>query len=203
MWKTRSPPKTVNMPPPGGLCGSQQRGDDNSESPDNSSQHATRKYFQFGKHTNQYHPPQGYGCPPSKQPFPGALQLYHQSPFNVTHSSQPTCSASPGFSSHGPLWEGYNLHQHGYGGSQMFPPAKFPERVPWSPGTPRVLLGPPGNHPVNRPTSSSSTPPPQPPSGAPGKHPFSLPLRRFQPPVEPQTTDIQGIADSPPLPEMS
>jgi hypothetical protein len=31
-----SPPKTVNMAPPGGLFGLQQRGDDNSELPDKS-----------------------------------------------------------------------------------------------------------------------------------------------------------------------
>jgi len=64
-----SPLKTVNMIPPDGLFGSQQRGDDNSESPDKSSQHATCKDSQFGIHTNQYHPQQGYGYPPSRQPF--------------------------------------------------------------------------------------------------------------------------------------
>jgi len=52
------------MAPPGGLFGLQPRGDNNSESLDRSSPHATRKDSQFGKHTNQYHPPQGYGYPP-------------------------------------------------------------------------------------------------------------------------------------------
>jgi hypothetical protein len=79
-----SPPKTVNMAPPGGLFVSEQRGDDNSESPDKSLRPATRKNSQFGKHINQYHLPQGYGNLLSQQPFPSAPQFYHQSPFNMT-----------------------------------------------------------------------------------------------------------------------
>jgi len=44
----------MNMAPPVGLFGLQQRGYDNSESPDKSSRHATGKDSQFGKNTNQY-----------------------------------------------------------------------------------------------------------------------------------------------------
>ena len=193
-----SPLKTVNMAPPGGLFGSQQCGDDNSESPDKSSRHVTRKDSQFGIHTNQYHLPQGYGYPPSQQPFPAAPQFYHQSPFNMTHSSQSTSSKSQGHASYGPPWQGYDLHQGDYGRFQMFPPPQFPGQGPSSPGAPRVPPGPPGDHPVNQPTSSSSTPPPQPTSGAPRRHPISLPTKRFQPPGDPRETDVAWIADLPP-----
>jgi len=85
----------------------------------------------------------------------------------------------------------------------MFPPPLFPGQGPSSPGAPRVPPKQPGNHPVNQPTTSSSTPAPQPPSGAPGRHPISLPTNIFQPPVEQRKTDLAGIADIPPLPEMS
>jgi len=203
MSKKGSPPKTVNMMPPSGLFGLQQRGDDNSESLDESSQHATRRDGQVGKHTNHYHPPQGYGYPPSQQPFPGAPQFYHRSPFNMMHSSQPTSSASDEYPRSGPPWQGYDLHQGGYGGSQMFPPSQFPGEGPSSPGAPRVPPGPPGNHPVNQPTSCSSTPPPQPVSGAPGRHPISLPMQTFLTPAEPRKADVAGIAHLPPSPEMS
>jgi len=198
-----SPPKTVNMAPPGGLFALQQRGDENSESPDKSSRHATRNDSQFGKHTNQCHPPQGYGYCPSQQPFPGAPHIYDRYPFNMTHSTLPTCSASQQYPSVAPPWQGYDLHQGGYGRSQMFPPPQFPGQGPSSPGAPRVPPGPPGNHPLNQPTSSSSTPPPQPPSGSPGRHPISLPTKRFQPPAETRNPDVAGIADLPPLLEIS
>jgi len=66
-----------------------------------------------------------------------------------------------------------------------------------------VPPGPPGNNPVNQPISSSSTPPPRPPSGAPGRHPISLPTKIFLLPVEPRTTDVTRIADLPPLPKIS
>jgi len=170
-------PKKVNMARPGDILPSQRHGDDNSESPDKSSQHATRSDSQFGKHANQYHPPQGYSYPPSEQPFPGAPQYCHQSRFNMTHSSQHTSSASQQYPSYGPPWQGYDLHQGGYGGSQMFPPPQFAGQRTSSPGAPRVPPGPPGNHPLNQPTSSSSTPPPQPSCGAPGRHPISLPTK--------------------------
>jgi len=193
----------MNMAPPGGEFGSQQRGDDNSESPDKSSRHATRMDNHFGNHTNHYHPPQGYRYPPSQQPFAGAPLFYHQSAFNMTHSSQPTSSASQQYPSCGPLWQGYHLHQGGYGRSQMVPPPQFPGQGPSSPGAPRVPPGPPGNHPLNQPTSSSSTTPPQPPPGAPGRHPINHPAKRFRPPVQQRKTDVAGIADFPPLPEMT
>jgi len=121
----------------------------------------------------------------------------------MTHSSQPTSSTSHGYPGYGPPWQGYDLHQGGYGRSQIFPPPQCPGQGLSSPGAPRVPPGPPGNHRVNLPTSSSSTPPPQPPCGAPGRHPISLPTKRFQPPAEPRKTDVAGIADLPPLPELS
>jgi len=132
------------------------------------------KTVNLGKNTNQYHPPQGYGYPPSQQPFPGALQFYHQSPFNMTHSSQPTSSASQQYPNYWSPWQGYDLHQGGYGGSEMFPPLQFPEQWPSSPVSPRVPPGPPGNYPLKQTTSSSSTPPPRSCSSAPGSHPRSL-----------------------------
>jgi len=122
----------------------------------------------------------------------------------MTHSLQSTISTSQGYpSSYGPPWQGYGLHQGGYGGFQMFPPPQFPGEGPSSPGAPRVPPGPPGNHPVNWPTSSSLTPPRQPPAGAPGRHPISLPTKWFQPPVEPRKVDGVGIMDLPPLPGIS
>ena len=181
----------------------QQHGDVKSESPDERSRHATHKDIHFGKHTNHYQPlPQGYCYPPSQLPFPGAPQFYHQSPFNMTHSSLPTSSTSQQSPSYGPPWQGYDLNQGGYGGFQMIPRPQFPGRGTSSPCAQRVPPGPPGNHPHNQPTSSSSTPPLQPHSGAPGRNAISLPTKRFQPPAEPQKTDVAGIADVPPLPEM-
>jgi hypothetical protein len=203
MSKTGSPPKTVNMAPPGDLFDLQQCGDDNSESPDKSSRHATRKDGQFGIYSNQYHLLQGYGYPPSQQPFPCTTQFHHQSPFNMTHSSQPASSTSQGYPSYGPPWQVYDLHQGGYDGSQMFPLLRFPGQGPSSPSALRVCPDPPGNHPVTQPTSSSSTPPPQRSSGTPGRHPISLPTTRFQPPGELWKTDVVLIADFPPLPGMS
>jgi len=66
-----------------------------------------------------------------------------------------------------------------------------------------VPPGPPGNNPVDRPTSSSSTPPPGPPSGAPGRPPISSPTKRFLTPAESQKGDVARIADLPPFPEIS
>jgi len=88
-------------------------------------------------------------------------------------------------------------------GLKCSPPPQFPGHGPSSPGAPRVPPGPLGNHPLNQPTSSSLTPPPQPPSGAPGTHPISVLTKRFQPPAETRNTDVPVIADLPPLPEMS
>ena len=122
----------------------------------------------------------------------------------MTHNSlHPTTSVSQCYQSYGPPWQGYDLHQGGYGESRMFPQQQLPGQGPSSPGAPRVPPGPPGNNPVNRPTSSSSTPPPAPPSGAPGRPPISLPTKRFLPPAEPRKTDVAGIADLPLLAEIS
>jgi hypothetical protein len=137
---------------PGGLFGMQQRREDNSESSENSSQTATGKDSQFGKQTNQYQPPHGYGYLPSQQPFPGPPLFYQHSPLNMTHSSQPTTSASEGYPGYGPPWQGYDLHQGGYGGSQMFPPPQIPGQGSSSAGAQRLPPGPPETHPVNPPT---------------------------------------------------
>jgi len=198
-----SPPKTGNMARPGGLFGTQQRREDNSESSENSSHTATGKDSPFGKQTYQYQPPHGYGYPLSQQPFPGAPQFYQHSPFNMTYSSHPTTSARQGYQHYGPPWQEYNLHQGGYGGSQMFPPPQIPGRGPSSPGAPRVPPGPPENHPVNQLTSSSSNPPPGTPSGAPRRPLIGLPMKRFQPPTERRETHAARIAELPPLPELS
>jgi len=148
-----SPLKTVNMAPLGDLFSLEQRCDNNSGFSDNDSRNATGKDSQLVKHTNQYHPPHGYGYPLSQQLFPSAPPLYQHSPFNVTHSSlQPTTSISQRFPSYGPLWEGYHLHHGSYGESQMFSQQLFPGEGPSSPGALRVPPGPPWNNTVNRPT---------------------------------------------------
>jgi len=90
-----SPPRTVNITPPGGLIGWQQHHDDDSGSSDKGLRPATGNVSRSGKHANEYHLLHGYGYPPSQQSFPGAPQFYHQYPFNMTHnSSQPTSSVS-------------------------------------------------------------------------------------------------------------
>jgi len=81
----------------------------------------------------------------------------------MTHSSQPTTSASQGYPGYGPQWQGYDLHQGGYIGSQMFPPLQIPGERPSSPGAPRFPPGPRETPRVNRPTSLSCHPPPEPP----------------------------------------
>jgi hypothetical protein len=117
-----SPPKAANIAPGGGLFGSQQRHHNNSESPDNVTQHGTGKDSRSGKHANQYQPPHGYGYPPSQQPFPGASQFNHHSPFNMTNnSSQPTTGVSQLYLTYAPSWKEYDLHQGSYGESEMFP----------------------------------------------------------------------------------
>jgi len=83
----------------------------------------------------------------------------------------------------------------------MFPQQQFPGQGLSSPGAPRVPPGSPGNNPVNRPISSSSTPPPGPPFGAPGRPPISHPTKRFLPPVEQRKRDVACIADLAPLTE--
>jgi hypothetical protein len=197
-----SPPKTANMAPPGGLFGSQQRPDDNVGASDNHAGNTPNKDTQFGQPTNQFPPPPGYSYPPSQPPFPGAPQFYHHAPFNMTPSSQPSSGATQGYASYGPPWQGYDFPQGGYGGPQMFPPQQFPGQGPSSPGAPRVPPALPGRIAVIRPTSPASTPYGQLP-GAPGRPPISIPTTRFQPAAEPGRTDVSGIADLPPLPEIS
>jgi len=84
----------------------------------------------------------------------------------------------------------------------MFPPRQFPRQGPSSPGAPRVPPALLGNIPVIPPTSSASTPYKQSP-GAPGRPPISLPTKRCQPAAKPRRTDVAGIADLPPSPEIS
>jgi len=62
-----------------------------------------------------------------------------------------------------------------------------------------VPPGPPGNNPVNHPTSSSSNSPPGPPSGAPGTPPIRFPPKGFLQPAEHQKIDVIRIADLSPL----
>ena len=191
------------MAPPGGLFGSQQRPDDNVRASDNNAGNTQSKDTQFGQPTNRFPPPPGYSYPPSQPPFPGAPQFYHPAPFNMTPSSQQSSGGAPqGYPSYGPSWQGYDFPQGGYGGPEMFPPQQFTGQGPSSPGAPRVPPAPAGNIPVNRPTSSSSTPYGQIP-GTPGRPPISLPKKRFQPAVESRRTDVAGIADLPPLPEIT
>jgi len=121
----------------------------------------------------------------------------------MTHSSQPTTSTRQGYQRYGPPWQGYDLHQGGYGGSLMFLPPQIPEQGPSSPGALRLPPGPPENDSVNQPTSSTSNPPPERASGAPWRRPFSLPMKRFQPPAVPWKTDVARIAELPPLPGLS
>jgi len=106
-----SPPKTANMAALGVLFGTRKWLEDNSEPSENTSRTGIDR--QFGKHTNQHQPPHMYGYPPWQQQFPGTLQFYHHSPFNVEHSSQPTTSVSQRHPSHGPQWQGYELQQGG------------------------------------------------------------------------------------------
>ena len=121
----------------------------------------------------------------------------------MTQSSHPSSGgATQGYQSDGPSWQEYNFPQGGYGGPQMFPPQQFTGQGLSSPGTPRVPPAPAGNHPVNRPTSSSSTPYGQIPS-APRRPLISLPTKQFQLVAELGRIDVAGIADLPPLPEIS
>jgi len=178
MSRTSSPPKTVNKAPPGGLFGSIECADNKSHSPNNSSWDATGNDSRFGKHTNQLHPLHGYGYTHSEQPFPVTPQIYHQSPCHMILSLQATSRAYERFPNCGPPWQVYDLHQGGYGVSKIFHDPQFSGHGPSSPGMPRVPPGGSKNHPVNWPTSSSSTPAPQPPSIASGRHPRSLLTKR-------------------------
>jgi len=199
-----SPPKRANRAPPRGTCGSQQCHDNLSGSLNNVLRTTTGKDSGSGKHTNQYRQLHGYGYPASQQPFPGAPQFYHHPPFYMTHnSSQPTTSISQQHPSYGPQLQGYDLHQGGYGESQMSPQQQLRRQGPLSPDAPRVPQGPPGYNPINQPRSSSSTSPPGPPSRVPARLRISLPEKWFQPPAELWKIMVPGIRELPPLPKIS
>jgi len=134
---------------------------------------ATGNDSQFVKHTNQYHPPQGYGYLPSQQPFPFAPQCYHHSLFNMAHISEQITSASQEFQSDGPQWQWHDLHAGGYRGSQMLLYQQIAAQKQSFTGVARVHPGPPGNNPVNWPTSCRSTSPPEPASGEPVRPPLA------------------------------
>jgi hypothetical protein len=109
----------------------------------------------------------------------------------MTHnSSQPTTSVGQWYPGYEPPRQGYYLHQGSYGESQLFPQQQFQGQKLSSQGALRVPPGLAGNNPVNQPTSSSSTSPPGPPSGAPGRPLISLPTKRFLPLAELRNTDV-------------
>jgi hypothetical protein len=93
------------------------------------------------------------------------------------NSLQPTTSISQRYPRYAPLCQGYDLHQGHCGQSRKFPQQQFEGQRPSSLAAPKVAPGPLGNNSVNRPISSSSTPPPGPLSGAPGRPPISLPSK--------------------------
>jgi len=203
IWMNGSPTQTTNMTCSGGLCGTPQRHKNDSESSGNSSQTSTGKDIQFVNQTNQYHPLHGYGYLSSQQPFPDTPQLYQHFLCNITHNSQPTTCARQWYESYGLQWQGYNLHQGGYGGSQMFPPLQIPGQDVSSPDAPRVPPEPQKHNAVNYLTSCTPKLPPDHPFGT-GRRPLiSLPTKRFQPPAELWNTDVARITTLSPLLEMS
>jgi len=118
-----SPPKTTNIAPSVGLFGSQQYPEDNVGASDNNTRNTPSKDTQFRQPPNQIYLPLGYSYPPSQPPFPGTPQFYHPAPFNITPSSQQSSGgATQAYQGYGPLWQGYNFPQGGYGGPPMFPP---------------------------------------------------------------------------------
>jgi len=121
----------------------------------------------------------------------------------MTHSSQPTTSASRGYSSYVPQWQRYNLHQRRYGESQMFPRPQFSGQGPSSPCALRVPPGLLEINSVKRPITSSANPPPGPASATPARPPICLLIKGYQPPVEMRNTEVAGIVDLPPLLEIS
>jgi len=204
-----SPPKTTNLAPTGGLFRSQQCPDDNVGASDYNAGNTRSRDTQFGQPANQFHPPPppppppppGYSYPPSQQPFPDVPQFNHQSPFNMTPSSQPSSGATQGSQSYESPWQGFNFPQGGYGGPQMFPPQEFTGHGPSSASAPWVPPAPPEHDPVVRPTSSASTAPGQ-HSGSPRRLLISLATKRFLPAAEPRRTDVARIANLPQLPEI-
>jgi len=202
MLTNGSPLKTTNMAPPGGLFASEQRSDDNVGASDDNAGNTPNKDTQFGQPKTQFPPPPGYSYPPSQPPYPGAPQFYHHPPFNLTPSSQPSSCATQGYVSYGPPWQGYDFPQGGYGGPQMFSRQQLTWQGPSSPGAPRVPPALPGYIAVIQPTSSASTPYRHLPRRT-WETPISLPKKQFQMAAEPRKTDVGGIADLPPFPEIS
>jgi len=194
--------KMTNMAPTGGLVGSQLRPDDNVGASDNTAGNTPNKGTQFGQPTNQFHPPPGYSYAPSQPPFPGAALFYHHAPFNMAPSSQPSSGATQGYPSYGPSWHAYDFPRGGYGRPQMFPPQQSTGHGPSFAGAPRVPPALPGHNAVSRLTSSTSTAPGQLP-GAPGRPVICLSTKWYQPAMEPRRTDVAGIAELHPLPEIS
>jgi len=160
-------------------------------------QNATSKDYLSQKHTNQYHLLHWYSCSPSQQQCPGAPQLHHNSPFNMKYSSQPITSASQDFPSYGPPWQGPDFQQGSYGRSQMFPPPQSSGHGTSSPAALWVTPGPRGYTPVNGPISPSSTPPPEPRSGASRRPPITHVTNLCQTPTEPRNADLSGLVDLP------
>jgi hypothetical protein len=198
--------KRTNMAPIRGLFDSRQCPDANVRASDNNGGNTLSKDTQFGQPAIQFHPPPppspGYSYPPLQPPFPGALQFYHQAPFNMTPSSQPSPWATPGYQSYRPSWQAYDFPQGGYGGPQMFPSQQFTGHGSSPPGAPREAPAPPEYNPVIQPTSSASTALGQLP-GTPGKPPIAFQTKRFQPAAGPCRTDVAGITNLPTLPEIS
>jgi len=197
-------PKTTKMGSTGGLFGSQQCPADNMGTSDDNAWNTPSNDTKVGQPTNQFHPPPppGYSYLPSQPPFPGAPQFYHQAAFNMTFSSQPSSGATQGYPSYGSSSQAYDFPQGWYGGAQMFPPQQFTGHGPSSPGRRWVHPAPPGHNPVIRLTSSTSTAPGQHPS-APGRPVISLRTKQFLLAAEPPRTDVAGIADLPPLADIS
>jgi len=84
----------------------------------------------------------------------------------------------------------------------MVPTQQFTGQGSSSPAAPHVLPVPPGIIPVMWPTPSSSTLYSQLP-GASGTPPISLQTRQICPPADARKKDVVGIADFPPLQEIS
>jgi len=115
----------INLSSLSALHGLQWHPDNNLGQSDNVSPTAISNDSSLGKHTTQLYPAQGYCYCSSQQPLLGNPQFYNDYPFNMSHSSQPSASATQGFPSIGPVWQGDDLHLGSYAGSQIFPPLQL------------------------------------------------------------------------------
>ena len=120
----------------------------------------------------------------------------------MTKSSLPSSAATQGYSGYGLSCQAYAFPQGGYGGPQMFPCQQFAGHGSSSPGAQQVPTAQPRNNPVIRPTSSFPSAPGQLPVAS-GRPPINLPTQRLQSTVESRRTDVAGIADLPPLPDIA